>query len=81
VIFMRTTSIVRPPARMFSGFAVARPAMHRSTQQLDAKAVRQHQRFCHAFRRAGEQTKRAAAVTALALRTRWHRPIGLPGSV
>jgi len=45
-------------------------------QQLDAKAMRQHQRFGHAFWCAGEQTKRAAAVTALALRTRWRRAIG-----
>ena len=29
--------------------------------------------FGHAFRCVGEETKRAAAVTALALRTRWHR--------
>jgi hypothetical protein len=50
-------------------------------QQRDAKAVRQHQRFGHAFRCVGEQTKRASAVTALALRTRWHRLIGLLGSV
>ena len=45
-------------------------------QQLEAKAVRQHQRFGHAFRCVGEETKRASAVTALALRTGWHRAIG-----
>jgi hypothetical protein len=38
--------------------------------------VRQHQRFGHAFRCVGEETKRASAVTALALRTGWHRAIG-----
>jgi hypothetical protein len=31
VIFKRTTSTVRPPAIMRSTFAIARPAMHRST--------------------------------------------------
>jgi hypothetical protein len=29
---------------------------------------------------AGKHTKCAPPVTALALRTRWHRPINLPGS-
>jgi hypothetical protein len=43
--------------------------------------VRQHHRLYHPFRLAGEQTKRAAAFTALALGMRWHRPIDLPGSV
>jgi hypothetical protein len=33
-------------------------------QQRDAKAVREHQRFGHALRCVGEQTKRAAPVTA-----------------
>ena len=36
-------------------------------QQLDTKSVRQHHRLYHPFRFAGEQTKRAAAFTALAL--------------
>jgi len=42
--------------------------------------VRQHKCFSHAFRCAGKHTKRALPVTALALRTRWHRPINLPSS-
>jgi hypothetical protein len=43
------------------------------------KAVRQHQRFGPAFRCVGEETKRAAAVTALALRARC--VLFLPSSV
>jgi hypothetical protein len=38
-------------------------------QQRDTKAVRHHQRFSQALRCVGEHTKRAATVTALALRT------------
>src|SRR5262249_20287178 len=58
------------------GLRRCEPSEAQIDQQLDAKAVRQHQRFGHAFRCAGEHTNRTTAVTALALRTRWHRAIG-----
>jgi hypothetical protein len=75
VIFMRTISIVRPPACICSGFAVARPAMR--DQQLDAKSVRQHHRLYHP---SGSPASRRSA-RPRSLRSRWHRPIDLPGSV
>ena len=37
VIFMRTISTVRPPATIRSGVAIARPAMHRSTNSGTVK--------------------------------------------
>src|SRR5258708_18989450 len=37
VIFIRTTSILRLPARICSGFAVTRPSMHRSTNHSTRK--------------------------------------------
>jgi len=46
-------------------------------QQLDAKAVRQHQRFGHAFQRWRAEEARGGGHCARAA----YRPIGLPGSV
>jgi hypothetical protein len=74
-------SIVRPPGVHLLGLRRCQTGDAQIDQQLDAKSVRQYHRLYHPFLFAGEQTKRAAAFTALALRTRWHRPIDLPGSV
>jgi hypothetical protein len=68
---LHANDLHRASARAYVlGLRYCEPGDAQIGQQLDAKAVRQHQRFGHAFRCVGEETKRAAAVTALTLRTR-----------